>query len=268
MMAASIVTTFRGNGGARERNLAAVLDWLRPIPEAEIIVVEQDCQPSMEAALAARGISYCFAFNPGPFNKSWGLNVGFRHCRAEVVVFADADLILNRNALESSIALCRSEFDAVKPYDRLIDLTLEETQQVLTGQHLVREYRSGEKPNREGIGEFICFCGGLFVVRREVFEELGGFDERFTGWGGEDDAMTIKLQTLLSSTHVIAGQTAWHLWHERQRDSSIFRSLYRKNCGLLHQYRRMGKSRMMTICEIHRQTMGEIHRYAEGGQLC
>jgi GT2 family glycosyltransferase len=266
MPAVSILTTFRGDGGARDRNLAAVLDWLHPIPEAEIIVVEQDRRPSMEAAVAARGMSHCFAFNPGPFNKSWGLNVGFRRCRGEVVVVADADIIMDRDALESGNAACRSEFAAVKPYDRLIDLTLEDTERVLTGWHPEPGQRSGEKPNREGIGEFICFCGGLFVIRREVYEELGGFDERFAGWGGEDDAMTIKLQTLISTTHVVADRTAWHLWHERQRDGSSSPALYAKNRWLVHQYRHMGRSRMKTLCAIHRQTMGEIHRYAEGEQ--
>ncbi len=80
---------------------------------------------------------------------------------------------------------------AVKPYRRLIDLSAEETQPILAGGFdRIPPRNETDSPNREGIGERIVFAGGSFVIRREAFVALGGWDERFRGWGGEDDALS------------------------------------------------------------------------------
>ena len=38
--------------------------------------------------------------------------------------------------------------------------------------------------------------GGIFICERELYWELGGCDEMFTGWGFEDNAFHIAAQTL------------------------------------------------------------------------
>lgn len=54
--------------------------------------------------------------------------------------------------------------------------------------------------------------GGLFFVSYEKLIELGGFDERFISWGGEDDEMYNRL--LSSGVHCITIPiTAYHLPH-------------------------------------------------------
>ena len=37
-------------------------------------------------------------------------------------------------------------------------------------------------------------AGGIFIIQREFFARAGGFDERFTGWGGEDDDMSNRIK--------------------------------------------------------------------------
>jgi hypothetical protein len=39
-------------------------------------------------------------------------------------------------------------------------------------------------------------CIGIFAVRREAFEDVGGEDERFVGWGMEDAALREALDVL------------------------------------------------------------------------
>lgn len=55
--------------------------------------------------------------------------------------------------------------------------------------------------------------GGIVAVRRDVWEEVGGFDPRFVGWGGEDWALNAALRTLTGSyAHKVPGPY-FHLWH-------------------------------------------------------
>ncbi|MFK4998906.1 galactosyltransferase-related protein [Bacillus sp. N9] len=56
--------------------------------------------------------------------------------------------------------------------------------------------------------------GGINVVPRKHFETVGGFDERFVGWGGEDDAFAASLNTLCGYVKRLDA-TIYHLWHKR-----------------------------------------------------
>ena len=55
--------------------------------------------------------------------------------------------------------------------------------------------------NKRGQGEYLPFCGGLFFVTRELFARAGGYDERFSGWGG-------RTTHFPSSSHASAGDWA------------------------------------------------------------
>lgn len=165
-MDVSYIITYRSDGEARKANLETVQAWLHQFPSLEVIVVEQDRSPTLSDTASLEHGTCLFAFNPGSFNKSWGFNIGFKHASGQVLAFGDADILMDAEALNKGFQLCLSDFEAVKPYDRLIDLTPEETKQILDGQPPTHVERSGQPPNREGIGEYICFCGGLFVMRR------------------------------------------------------------------------------------------------------
>ena len=38
--------------------------------------------------------------------------------------------------------------------------------------------------------------GGISIIPRKNFEEVGGFDNRFEGWGGGDNAFGYAIDTL------------------------------------------------------------------------
>ena len=215
--------------GQRLENLQAVLKWVSQLGIDEIIVVEQDRESRLPSGFLPAGCKSVFAFNEGPFNKSWGFNIGFKQSSGDVLAFGDADILIDSKNLLESFALCHADADAVNPYDRLIDLTAEETSAFLQTGNGLAAMPSRQIVNREPIGEFLCFCGGLFVIRRNVFEVLGGFDERFVGWGGEDDAMSIKLDKLVFNTQSVSGQPAYHLFHARHRSRLDGHSHYAQN---------------------------------------
>ena len=79
MQATSYIITYRAaDDPARRANLEAVLAWLKLQALAEVVLVEQDIAPTLGDLPAFPGLRSLFAYNPGPFNKSWGFNVGVR----------------------------------------------------------------------------------------------------------------------------------------------------------------------------------------------
>jgi len=257
----SYVITYRSDQGMRAANLRAVLHWLSEIPGIEVLLVEQDRTPRVTIETLPSNCTHYFVYNEGPFNKAWGLNVGFKYSCGTVVGFGDADLVINAATLTACYDWCSSEFEAVKPYDQLVDLTPEESRSVLDGDWNFKASRNGLQQNREGIGEYVCFCGGIFLMRRGVYEELGGLDERFLGWGGEDDAMTAKLSRLAKHCAVARNRIAYHLWHERSTSSRYLHSHYQQNLARTKWYAACDIQSLMLLCQQDRQSMGKSDKY-------
>jgi hypothetical protein len=255
------VVTYRDDGTAQRRaNLVSVLNWLRTLSEVEIIVIEQDEAPSAACA-AQEGMRWVFVYNPGPFNKSWGLNVGARLTTSALLAFGDADVIC-APAWPQALRLLREQFPVVKPYRRIVDLSEQESVCVRAGQWDFQPQRApDEAPNREAQGEFIVFAGGLFLVRREVFDRVGGFDEAFLGWGGEDDAMTLRLIASSAPMHTLDLAPAMHLWHPRSPATTFKQAQYLANCALLSEYRRYDRAQLVRRCESQGPTLGNPEKY-------
>lgn len=57
-------------------------------------------------------------------------------------------------------------------------------------------------------------AGGDFGVWRDDFERVNGFDERFVGWGQEDDDLGLRLRASGIRLETILGHTqSLHVWH-------------------------------------------------------
>ena len=56
--------------------------------------------------------------------------------------------------------------------------------------------------------------GGSIALSRRVYEEIGGFDEEFVGWGGEDNEFWDRCLT--RRIYPFAYLPLIHLWHELQ----------------------------------------------------
>ena len=145
-----------------------------------------------------------------PFNRSASRNLGASMVDAEVLVFCDADAVLPMESVAWAVEAARSAPGLVKPFARAGFLTAEASRIYLDGGPLVEELLS---PVVEE------FSGLAWVIHRDRLAELGGFDEGFVGYGGEDDAFLHVCDTLLGSTWWGSG-TAYSLWHPNERSTS------------------------------------------------
>ncbi len=227
----------------------------------EILVIEQDDKPHLNPGALPSSCRHVFVWNPGVFNKSWGFNIGWHETSADILVFSDADILIGHDQLRQAIESCVSDYDVVRPWSDVVDLTEEETQSLIAGSLDTAAVSEPQRRGRSKKGEFPPLCGGIYVIGRDTYERLGGQDERFRGWGGEDDAMSIKVGTLLTKVALLRDGVALHMNHPRQASLPVNNIDYRHNVSLLREYRRLSREELDHLCGEQRLTMGDPNRF-------
>ena len=265
MQATSYIITYRATDDpARRANLEAVLAWLKLQTVAETIVVEQDAAPTLGDLGAFPGLRSLFAYNPGPFNKSWGFNVGVRASTGSVLAFGDADVLCR--GLPAAVAAARSGAPVVRAYSVALDLDEADSDMLRADLSCLGDPSfAATASDRTQSGEIMPLCGGLVLFQRPFLARLGGWDERFLGWGGEDDAMDIKVQRSGARGVIVKGSPGFHLSHRRAVATIGADPHYRNNLALLQQLRAMPDEALRRMCEVTAQIAGNpnMHRPME-----
>lgn len=243
----SYLMTYRESDQCRRRNLNYLLEQLCRDTTLEIILVEQDIASKYKGKQQAN-LKYIFVENAGPFNKSWGLNIAASAARSERLIFADSDILISEEMLNEISAQMDDGVDAVNPYDGLIDLSQHESQALLTGTHEVQVNRTQNQLNRQAIGEHPPFCGGMFAMTKTLYGLVGGMDERFEGWGGEDDAMSKRI-AFFATKMTTLNSMAYHLWHQTTKDTKNSSPAYLRNLSLLTMYYERHQSFYKSLAE-------------------
>ncbi len=259
-MSVTLVTTVRAVDEHRARNLEYTLRWYTQMPDWELLVVEQDAAPSLDSSGWSPQVRHVFVPNPGPFNKSWGMNVGALLASHPLLYLCDADLLVPQSALETGTSLCRNRVVAVNPYGKLAELAQDETQALLETAG-TPDFSDPRASRTRGKGEQLPYCGGAFFIRQSVFRQIGGFDERYLGWGGEDDALGIKLAAFTTDLGTVDRQTAVHLWHPRSPEQTFGSPFYTSNRERLQRLAQMSREDLLFLIDVERQLMGNPDKY-------
>lgn len=122
----------------------------------------------------------------------------------DVALFADADTIPEPDAVFAAVEHVAAHGGAMRPHDHLWALTQGETRMFLRWPPQARHRFQARHRN---------LGGGLLVVSREAFDRIGGYDERFVGWGHEDSDINTRLLAYVGWE--LGSGNAWHLWHPR-----------------------------------------------------
>lgn len=70
--------------------------------------------------------------------------------------------------------------------------------------------------HQEDVFETAIIPGGCFAIKRDVFEDIGGFETGFPTWGHEDVELSIKLWLFGYSCHVQPNTKVLHLFRKIQ----------------------------------------------------
>lgn len=150
-------------------------------PPHEIIIVGQD-----RYGLIQPDKNVTFIETPRPISAAAARNLGAKHAQGELLLFIDSDCIAARDLIEQTLkhhqqgvmVACGGVAFETKPYWNLCD-------------------------NLVALTPFLAFqpAGNLpylpslnLSIRRELFWEVGGFDEHFPGAAGEDTDLSFKLR--------------------------------------------------------------------------
>lgn len=149
----------------------------------------------------------------GPFNRSLALNIAsIQAGNWHVAVFIDSDAYIDSEQLTKAIRLAVDTQKVVLPFDTVVELNEWTTDEVLQSNKLLF---SPESDQIEKIRTAESQTQSLFVVvPRNIYEQIGGFDEKFVGWGGEDNAFYRAAEIVGGEVLRLEGNV-FHLWHQQ-----------------------------------------------------
>ena len=206
------------DGAGRIRNLVACLLALRDqtmsAHDYRVTVVEFDDHPRWRHLVAPLADHYVHLSGSGLFNKSWTLNVGVRHTLgvARTLCLLDADILVDREFLARNHArFADPGHDAHLPHTEMLSLDAPASDHVIAARC---GRGSGDVPLAGARGLLLRDVPGACLwLRPALFTAVGGFDERYRGWGGEDEDM---LYRVASAGSVVQFDDVFvHLAHRR-----------------------------------------------------
>jgi glycosyltransferase involved in cell wall biosynthesis len=156
----------------------------------EFIFVEHDTGGDYKR-FDARGIpdQHIILKYESKYNKAWCMNVAARHSRTDWLVFCDADMLFGKEYLYK-VNLWRTKTIPRDPFfigwDSLMKLPGK-------SEHIARTL----DPTAA------LTAGGIFWVHKNFFWQVGGMNENYFGYGGEDNDFWIRVNVTLGGASTI-----------------------------------------------------------------
>jgi len=170
--------------------------------------VEQSATPDVKDELPSwvRYVHTPLPYANMPYSRAWAFNVGARAARSEVLVLHDNDMLAPADYAHEIIARHGEGYEVINLKRFIFFFTEADSSRVFSAGALVtKEPLVAIMQNALG--------GSLAVLRRAYFG-IGGFDESFAGWGGEDNEFWERAETRRCWSY---GYLPFvHVWHAPQ----------------------------------------------------
>jgi hypothetical protein len=175
----------------------------------ECIVIEQAAVSEIASDLPywVRHVLAPLAKSSAPYNRSQTFNVGAREALGKTLLLHDNDMLVPAGYCRRILDRRARGYDVINPKRYIFYLT-----------------ESHSKAAQSGLVEYEAFppdyivqnleAGGSMAISATGFEAIGGMDEGFIGWGGEDNEFWDRCLTL--PTWIWGYEPIIHLWHRSQ----------------------------------------------------
>lgn len=146
-----------------------------------------------------------------PFNKCKAINQAAREAKTDIFLLTDSDTWVDPNDVRRAVKHVAEGATWVRPWLWKTRLSKTQTEAVLA-KGLAWD---GEFNRRANDSRTPWWSSPPLVLSRDVFETVNGMDERFSGWGQEDDAFGHALEALVGTREELGRRDSVHLWHPR-----------------------------------------------------
>lgn len=191
MTRAVILVPRRDDNGHRDRLWRWVRAWWeRELPELPVFEGHHTADEGLFNRSAAVNRAAAAATASGPW---------------DVAVIIDSDVIADPATIRAAIARAADAGDRlVLPFTRRHNLNHHGTDYIMAGDR---------GSWRRYIGRtYTQMVSSVVMVPRALWDKVGGFDEKFSGWGFEDNAFVAACETFGGPLERLEGE-CWHLWH-------------------------------------------------------
>ena len=204
----SLLIPFQSDDPQRYENVEWVKKyWHAQLPGAQILIGQD------RVSLADPKI---------PFSKSTAVNDAARKAKGDIFVIVDGDGYVDAGSVLNCVKTIRRARREGKrlwyvPYRQFYRLTKEASRRVLDSSPK-QPFKFPSPPSPEDVQESSGVQLGhwygamIQILPKEAFCNVGGWDERFRGWGGEDHAAMRATDTLYWPHKTLQMQVL-HLWH-------------------------------------------------------
>lgn len=175
----------------------------------ECIIVEQNGDIQIRDYIP-KWVRYVHQNNVYPnssYNRSSAFNHGVRHAKGSILLLHDNDMLLPEMYCSDLERLINAGYEVVNLKRFVFYLSKEDTESVLTSFHNLR---------------FCCpdyvvqnlEAGGSVAITKRAYMQIGGMDESFIGWGGEDNEFWSRCSQV--KKWIWGYAPIIHLWHKSQ----------------------------------------------------
>lgn len=151
----------------------------------------------------------------GPFNRSAAINAAAENADEwDVAVLLDADVIVDPTAVGNAVEIAHTMGRLVVPHSERIMLHEPGTRKVLAGSR--EGWRNPgyvHRGRRDGMLIYTDSVSCAVAVPRSLWDQVGGFDPLFVGWGWEDNSFVAACETFSGPLIRLASEL-YHLHHD------------------------------------------------------
>lgn len=145
-------------------------------------------------------------------NESWhkcfAFNEGVRQARGDIIICHDGDILVPENYVSEIRRHFNLGCEVVYPQRFLFYLQQKQTERIVQSQGMPPDGKLSLDMIKQN------WRGGTLAIQKTAYEKVGGFDESFTNWSGEDTEFYDRCETL--NGWMFGYIPFIHLWHAPQ----------------------------------------------------
>jgi hypothetical protein len=241
----TFLTLARIDSMLRLENLMLKIEYLQARFDCKIMVLEADSYNRRYIEKLCPKVDYTFIEDhDNVLHTTKYINMMAKRVQTPFLAISGADIIIPPlQALDAVERLRSGKYQFTYPYDGRVL----ETSEILRDRFVENrdcQYLQRNANKMQLLKDALNIKGGAIFANKKSFIEAGMENERFYGWGAEDDELYYRWQNLGYKIYRSPG-IIFHLSHPRGDNSGYTSTVHKKQA-----YAELNKTRISTATEI------------------